>query len=477
VGPNVLLVVFDTARADAVEPYGARPGATPTLAQMASAGTAAPSVFSTANWTVPAHGSMFTGMLPGTSGLGRSFDKNPQGFKRTVESHRERLLSTVLGRSGYATSGVSANLWVSSETGFDTGFDSFTFVRAARSTGHAAGTSTGRLHADLQAVRARVDDGAAEIERLLGDWLTQRSDQPFFWFVNLVECHSPYLPPKPYNDLPPWQRLLAGEEARRHLTLDAIWRTCLGPFDVSEPALRRMRHLYGRAIKLMDDWLARVLDALDRHGLVDETLVIVTSDHGENFGENGLFNHAFSLDDRLIRVPLVAAGPESHRFTDMRSLVSIPRLIGDAIGLREHPWELDSAVEEVAVAQHDAPFEPGVSAVADTVARWGLDDTAAARFVASHACATDGSLKLLRHARGEEEVVDLSADPLEVAPSPVDVSADSSHDVQIERLRAALDRADATKVTPPRADNLTEKDASANEISDLEDRMRLLGYL
>ena len=71
-----------------------------------------------------------------------------------------------------------------------------------------------------------------------------------------------------------------------------------------------MRHLYARSrCGYMDDWLAASSSALDARGLLDDTLVIVTSDHGENFGEGGLMAHAFSLDERLMHVPLVAAGP------------------------------------------------------------------------------------------------------------------------------------------------------------------------
>ena len=81
--------------------------------------------------------------------------------------------------------------------------------------------------------------------------------------MNLVECHSPYLPPWPYNDLGPIDRLRAAEEARRHLTLSGIWKACAGNFDVPPGALERMRHLYARSVRLMDDWLRDLLAELD----------------------------------------------------------------------------------------------------------------------------------------------------------------------------------------------------------------------
>ena len=146
--------------------------------------------------------------------------------------------------------------------------------------------------------------------------------------MNLVECHSPYLPPWPYNDLGPIARLRAAEEARRHLTLSGIWKACAGNFDVAPGALERMRHLYARSVRLMDDWLRDLLADLDRRGILDRTLVIVTSDHGENFGEGGLMGHAFSLDQRLLHVPLVIAGPGAPADDPgIVSLAALPRMI------------------------------------------------------------------------------------------------------------------------------------------------------
>src|SRR5206468_1313962 len=118
------------------------------------------------------------------------------------------------------------------------------------------------------------------------------------WFVNVVECHSPYLPPRPYHAVSVIERLRAAEEARRYLNLPAIFRACAGGFDVPEDALDRMRRLYAASVRYADDWLERLLARLEEAGLLDDTLVIVCSDHGENFGERDLITHAFSLDDR-----------------------------------------------------------------------------------------------------------------------------------------------------------------------------------
>src|SRR5205807_9312823 len=132
------------------------------------------------------------------------------------------------------------------------------------------------------------------------------------------------------------QRVLAADEARRHLSLEALWRTCTSDFDVSDAALGRMRHLYGRSILAMDAWLARVLERMDSAGILDDTAVIVTSDHGENFGENELIGHSFSLDDSLIQVPLLLRGPAAAT-PSHTSLLDLPILVAGLACLEDHP--------------------------------------------------------------------------------------------------------------------------------------------
>src|SRR5437773_1510847 len=141
--PNVLLVILDAARRDALEPYGAPPGSTPTIAQLAEAGAALPDVYATGCWTVPSHASIFTGLLPRAAGLAQA--RTPSESKPVLDAHRDRLLPEVMRRAGYSTAALSANLWVSRPSGFDTGFDTFVSVDTDRG---------GRLGDDLRS-RAR----------------------------------------------------------------------------------------------------------------------------------------------------------------------------------------------------------------------------------------------------------------------------------------------------------------------------------
>jgi arylsulfatase A-like enzyme len=463
--PNILLIVYDTARADGFAPY-TRGRSTPTMAQLASRGLAYPKVIAPSCWTVPSHAAFFLGSPPRSVGLSRA----PQGrgdlCRPVIESQRDRFLPEVLRRNGYDTAALSANLWISDQNGFGTGFDRYRNVSGARIAKMASRRLRGRLEWYLHALRARTDDGARMIEGLLDEWLAARGPAPFFWFVNLIECHSPYLPPKPFNDLGPLERLRAADDGRRYQTLEGVLRVVSTGEGVPGRSVDRMRHLYQRSIELMDDWLARVLETLDRHGVLDETVVLVTSDHGENFGENNLIGHAGSLDDRLLSVPLVGAGPglPAHA-PPVTSLIDLPRMIADFVGLDDHPWG-PPATPGIGIAQYDGPVPPDHPGV-DDMRAWGATDEGLRRLTMRFTCATDGTLKLV-HSGADERLYDLDVDALETAP--VDPAAYPAS--RIAPLRDAVSRALDEGWDPAIGDA-----PAASRDDDLEERMRLLGYL
>jgi arylsulfatase A-like enzyme len=469
--PNVLLVVLDAARRDALEPYGALPGSTPAIAQLAARGAALPEVYATGCWTIPSHASMFTGLLPRAAGLSRV--PAPSASKPVLESQRKRLLPEVMRRAGYATGALSANLWISETSGFDAGFDDFTSVDSGRDVRFHGRAWTARLRWLMEGTLGRVDDGAAAAEATLEQWAAEPLRRPFFWFVNLIECHSPYLPPRPYGDVSLRDRLRATGDAQRYFNLDAIWRACVGGFAVPEETMDVMRRLYRGAIRSMDDWLSRLLERLDAARVLDDTLVIVFSDHGENFGEGGLLAHALSLDNRLIHVPFVAAGPGAQG-ADINCLASLPALVAESVGLEEHPWH-DMPPAGVGVAQFDPPTDPGDPRAAEAAKRWGLGDEAVRRLTTPLTCAVAGNLKLVQNG-DREEVYDLTSDPLELAPL-LPANLDPARNDELEALRDVLRH---PAVTSQRSEESSTEAAGApspEELRDIEERMKLLGYM
>lgn len=469
-GPNIVLIVLDALRADATEPYGAPAGSSPALADLARAGLAVSDVRATASWTLPSHIAMFTGQLARGLGLGQSPEQTPQGAAPVVREQRDRLLAEVLRRAGYVTKGVSTNVWAGPRSGFGAGFEEYIELDASRHR-ELGRSIAGRLVWNWDGLRARGDDGARQAEGVFARWLSERDERPFFWFVNLVECHSPYLPPRPYDGLSAIGRLRAADEAQRYLTFDSILRTWLGVAAVPPDALERMRRLYAGSVRYVDAWVGRLLESLARVRALDDTLVIVCSDHGENFGDGGLMTHGLSLDERLLRVPLIAAGPGHDELGGTLSLAELPVRLASAIDLDDHPFP-DGLFEGVAVAQWD-PFELDEARLDELVRSWGLDAEAVRRLRTPLTCAVSGHFKLMRD--GDDELLfDLEADPLEAAPLREQGAIAARAGDALVPLRAALDdpRVQARGAVTAAADVV-----SAEEALEIEQKMRLLGYL
>jgi arylsulfatase A-like enzyme len=469
--PNIVLVVMDTARADAFEPFGAPAGRTPVVAQMARQGSAF-TAFAPACWTVPSHAGLFSGLGFRAAGFGHPASTHAD-YKAAGDRLDERWLPSVLRRAGYSTAATSANMWISDWGGWDRGFDTWVQVTSGRSLHGEDLSLRGRLAWDRQAVEARLDDGQSEMERTYTRWLEERpADRPFFWFFNLVECHSPYLPPKPYSPLGPWGRFRAGEDALHYLNFNAIWKGLCSRTDAPAAALSRMRKLYQSAIGMMDAWVGRLLETLEHAGELERTIVVVTSDHGENLGENGLLGHGFSLDDRLIRVPVLVSGIAAALPGPAPGLCDIPGWLADAAGLPEHPWTVGNG--RAVVAEFDAPGPPDDPRAAEAIRAWGLGDEAFRRLTTSFACATDGRLKLFRRG-GVEEMVDLQADPVEVAPKVIGPAEEAEWAAELTVLRAALD--DAAIEARPGTLGSEVLPRPADEVEAMEVQMKLLGYL
>jgi arylsulfatase A-like enzyme len=435
---------MDTARADAVEPYGAPPGATPSIRALAARGVAVPAVHATANWTLPSHASLLSGRLPRALGIGSG-----PTLAEVMAANEDVLLAPVLHDEGWHTIAISANPFVSPFHGFGAGFDRFFEVRSAR---RAAGPGLrGRVRSLLDGLLADVDDGLSAVEetfqRALGE---APADRPWFAFVNLMECHAPYLPPRPWNDLGPRGRLVAADDVRRYQSHAAVVAASMGELAIPPAAIRRMRHLYEAAVSMMDAWIGRALELLSRRGELADTLVLVTSDHGENLGECGRLGHTLSVDERLLHVPLVAAGPHLD-VDDVISIADVPRVVARATGLGRHPWARPACPDGVAVAQNDG-YRAVHPAFSEMFTReWHLD----------------AAFKLVR-VGDEQRLHDLHADPLE----RVDVS--EGHPDQVARLSRSLDDVEpAAVVSTQPAGPAT----GATSDADMVDRLRLLGYV
>ncbi|UCG15433.1 MAG: sulfatase [Phycisphaerales bacterium] len=315
-GPNVLLISLDTARADFFSCYGHERATTPRIDALASEGTLYRSAYATNFWTLPSHASLLTGLYPGQAGATSETNHLPEAVTTLAER---------LGKAGYRTGAVVCNAWLSKANGFGQGFGDFVEMWRRRNAPMPNSTV------------AEVEQAA--VDRAVS-WMARRAAEraPFFVFVNLNIAHLPYDPPSEWQARflsPRW----AVDRISRLRGVTGMWPHLAGAIQLSASDLRIMRELYEAEIALADDFAGQLVDALKADGILDETLVIVTSDHGENIGDHGMIDHLLSMYDSTIRVPLIIRYPDRFDagvvIDDLVSLVDVAPTILDVCGVSD----------------------------------------------------------------------------------------------------------------------------------------------
>ncbi len=255
--PNVILLSIDTLGADHLSTYGSARDTAPMLGKwFEEDGVVFDHLVAAATTTGPSHMTIFTSLVPTVHGV----TKRP-----AVRSPAPITLAEVLRRHGYATAAVTENGPLHAGWGFSRGFDSYVENKSA----------------DVMLPEGHVAATLGRAER----WLRRNGDRPFFLFLHTFEVHYPYAPPARYA------ALFGGSQRRPGL-----------PPEYSDV-------LYDREIRHVDDQMDRFLTKLEASRALERTIVIVTSDHGEEFLEHGLIGHGVNLHPEVLRVPLLVRGP------------------------------------------------------------------------------------------------------------------------------------------------------------------------
>lgn len=471
--PHVVLIVADTARADAFQPYGSGTS-TPTVADLAAQGQAHPYAVASSSWTLPSHVGLLLGLDHQVAGLIKARQQDRGAAREVLVANHDRYLPAVLRRNGYRTMGGSANPWIASRTGFDQGFDEFNEIWTTH------GIPPKRLPAKATpiwagwlATRGRIDSGLEKAGRLAQSWIASASisQQPHFLFLNLMECHAPWWPSRDCA-LGPAARARGGYVTAR-LDMVRIWRANLSGTLPCERSLEILRLLYSCAARRIDDWLGWLLTELDRNHLLERTRLIVTSDHGENFGEGGRLGHAFSLDERLIHVPLVFSyRPRSEPGT-VFPLTELAGSIAHEVGLTDHPYE-PPRPREIAVSRVEGVGTPDDPRVIAFLERTNLQDRVD-QMTRDLLCTTDGRLKV-QGSGNEWSLFDLAADPEEVRPLPLS-AAPVEQVGRVMQLKTAAQAQLRMVVPATRPANASGRRSLEHDDEEMQRQMRLLGYL
>ncbi|MCC7353654.1 MAG: sulfatase, partial [Anaerolineae bacterium] len=322
--PNVLLVVLDTLRADHLSSYGYARPTTLNLDRLAQQGVLFEKAYATAAWTLPSHATLFTG---------RYGYEHRAGVKPL--DTRYPTLAEALYLQGYATAGFSANsYYVTPATGLKRGFEHFA-VYYHSVTDMVARTFYGDFLLDRLPLLGYYDrpgrKRAAEVNREFLSWVGKKQDAPFFAFLNYFEVHDPYLAP------PPYQTRFTDQPTRGNRINTVLYpHDFTGGRPFSPQEIQAEIDGYDASLVYLDAELGNLFDRLAALGVLDNTVVIITSDHGEAFSTHGLFGHGNSMYRELLHVPLIIryprALPGGLQVPDVVSLQALPATVMDLIG-------------------------------------------------------------------------------------------------------------------------------------------------
>lgn len=406
--PNVVLIVMDPARRDHVSCYGAARETMPYLAEFAAEGCLYQNAFTAAPWTPPSHASMFTGLYPQSHRV----DHGHLFLEKEVPT-----IAGVLTTAGYETIDLTNNSFVGYATGLDRGFST---VEEKGDPNHwrFLRKRAARIIAKLQdGVR---DAGASHSIHWVRRWLRRRdAAKPFFLFINFLEPHLPYTPPRRFVER------FGNPDAIR----PPVWRVgreagadyLAGEVELDEEDLAHLAILYDAELAYLDTRLRDLFADLRAAGILDETLVIVTSDHGENLGDYGMIDHQYCLYDTLVRIPLILRYPPLFdRGSTIDALVQnvdfVPSILqvtgvdGDGMALQGRsllPDDVVSHPRQYVFADYARP----AATLAVLRERYPAFDVSP--YDRGLAMVRDAGYKLIQATDGAEEFYDLTTDPHE----------------------------------------------------------------
>jgi arylsulfatase A-like enzyme len=471
--PSIIFILIDTLRADHLGCYGYERRTSPFIDYVASQGLRFEQVTSPAPWTIPVHASLFTGKYPAEHGA----------HQRHIELGTELpTLPEQLGKVGYRTVGFSNNPWVGRITSLDRGFSEFTEI-AAPVPGRVKRSKMLRRFIGLSRAAGfryprRAERTLRLAENWIGDHFRSNPKRPFFVFVNLMEVHAPYSPPRSFVE--PF--LAPGTDINQLYSIEQDFDLYnSGMLPLTRERRSGLTSLYDGEIAYVDEQIERFVEGLRKDGVLDDLMLVLTSDHGENLGEHGLMDHQFCVYNTLLHVPLVIHWPAAieggevyqnhvqwlHLYDTIASLagVSLEHLAPN----RPHSL-LDEAhgfIEptEYAFAEY---FEPGLAL---RLIRRHYPDFDDPNMISAMTSVRDGRFKLILRERADDEFFDLATDGEEECNLlGHTLSADES------RLRSALhdwrQGLTATKFANSGIDDvITRMDAETAQ------RLRGLGYL
>jgi arylsulfatase A-like enzyme len=464
-GPNILLIVMDTVAADHLALYGYGRPTSPAIDALARRGVKFEAATSATSWTLPSHSSMFTGRWPHELSVGW----------RTPLDASAPTIAEYLRDRGYATAGFVANMmYCATDSGLGRGFTVYRdyifrelsplklAVLVKRS--FDAMQTSAELVADnldldwpkvvVTRIRERFESDRKEADVVnleFLDWLTDRPepDRPYFAFLNYCDAHTPYqLGPRRMH------RFGLKPSDPREFRLIQEWWT-MDKTQLTPDELNFVFNAYDDCVASIDEQIGRLFDELDRRKALDNTWVILVSDHGESFGEHpGIFLHGSSLYQSELHVPLLVIPPPGIPVKPVVSeTVSLRNLAATLVTLSE---EVGSPFPGVSLSESWRPQarspddpDPSSGALAELVPNETLEGAAPGAVInlwPLGALLNDRWSYIRREGEVKEELYHLRDDPREQR----NIAASPETRARLEQMRGQLSRLTDGPLTPRR---------------------------
>lgn len=368
--PNVLVILIDALRADHLGVGGYGLPTSPTIDRLADEGVVFTSAFAHSTWTKPSIATLFTSLYPGQHGIDRVGVQEDDAYRTDILDDGYDTLAERFQAGGYTTIGVLNQVHLQARFGFAQGFDHFEAVR---------GLSADKLN-----------------NKLLGQ-LEGIGTSPFLAYLHYLDVHWPYTK-RLEGQLEAFGSLQMESEPPRRGNRVAEWAESLD----SATDLAALKGRYDQEIAFVDTAIGNLMQALQGMGLYENTIVVVTSDHGEGFLEHDKLLHSYTPYDEVLQVPLVFRLPQGllTPVPEVESPVGLIDVMPTLLQLANLPAAPHAQGRSLVPLMRDEP----------TTERWIFTESAEAAAVRS------STHKLIRFHDGRHEFYDLRSDPEEQDP-------------------------------------------------------------
>lgn len=468
--PNIIFVLIDTLRADRLSCCGYGRGTSPNMDKLAKSGLLFENAIVSAPWTLPSHASLFTGLFPSEHG---ATDENPY-LRDDVPT-----LAELLNEMGYFTvAHATGNGWLSDDTNLMRGFHHFygpTYYAPPRALGsRLLRKIRWKVRTTLKLdTKNRLTNSLDAVEGYLN--VHQKKGKPLFFFLHLMDTHMPYRPSEKamkkfgLDKVDPGQIRYLQEKFREYRT---------APEKMTEEQLRILSDMYDACIATVDSRLNRLFRLVGKTEHRDNTVLVVTADHGEQVGEHGIVNHWMSLYDVLLRVPLIMLCPDrlggpnriSQQIQHKDLFYTLLDIAGyDGEKVSQEKIKNKSLIE---IAAGRSPF-PEYTFAQQAYAKMTLEHIRKynpsfdnERLVSPKQAVRTNRFKYIKYGTGSEELFDIESDPQETK------NVIDEYPEVVEELRSKLNTLPASSDTGTAA-----PDQLKGFNPEIKKRLEDLGYM